>query len=170
MASRSDTHFVLVLRPQPSQRTQFPSLDFSSHHSARKKRRAWIVRCGYEHVARAIMRSRALNHRLWATHLPIVPLACSLGSTRNYTTGPMITPGRTTKVMEVYHQRGVALILFAVLTWVSIFWFSRAGPAASLRIYFELENSKEASDLGVGPKIPMGASFFPKEIVIVPKA
>ncbi|KIK93815.1 hypothetical protein PAXRUDRAFT_828591 [Paxillus rubicundulus Ve08.2h10] len=57
-----------------------------------------------------------------------------------------------------------------VLTWVSIFWFSRAGPAASLRIYFELENSKEANDLGVGPKIPMGASFFPKDIMIVPKA
>jgi len=57
-----------------------------------------------------------------------------------------------------------------VLTWVSIFWFSRAGPAASLRIYFELEARKEATDLGVAPKIPMGASFFPKEIFVLPAA
>lgn len=31
-----------------------------------------------------------------------------------------------------------------VLTWVSIYWFSRAGPGASVRTYFEAENpSKE---------------------------
>ncbi|KIJ65505.1 hypothetical protein HYDPIDRAFT_110600 [Hydnomerulius pinastri MD-312] len=58
-----------------------------------------------------------------------------------------------------------------VLTWVSIYWFSRAGPTASLRIYFELTNSKETSDVGgLFPKIPMGVSFFPKELLIVPKA
>lgn len=31
-----------------------------------------------------------------------------------------------------------------ILTWVSIYWFSRAGPGASVRTYFEAENpSKE---------------------------
>ncbi|KAF9233470.1 Alpha/Beta hydrolase protein [Melanogaster broomeanus] len=56
-----------------------------------------------------------------------------------------------------------------VLTWVSIYWFSRAGPAASLKIYFELANSKEISER-LFPKIPMGVSFFPKELIIVPRA
>ncbi|KAH8979689.1 alpha/beta-hydrolase [Lactarius akahatsu] len=56
-----------------------------------------------------------------------------------------------------------------VLTWVSIYWFSRAGPAASIRIYYELTLSAE---LFVFPKttVPVGLSFFPKEIVRFPKA
>ncbi|KAH7891016.1 Alpha/Beta hydrolase protein [Phlebopus sp. FC_14] len=58
-----------------------------------------------------------------------------------------------------------------VLTWVSIYWFSRAGPAASLRIYFEVTESKESSDFGSsGTTIPMGASYFPKELLVLPKA
>ncbi|KAG1742387.1 Alpha/Beta hydrolase protein [Suillus paluster] len=55
-----------------------------------------------------------------------------------------------------------------VLTWISLYWFSRAGPAASVRIYFELAGSFE--DLGPYPTIPMGASYFPKELVILPAA
>ncbi|KAG2342081.1 alpha/beta-hydrolase [Suillus weaverae] len=55
-----------------------------------------------------------------------------------------------------------------VLTWVSLYWFSRAGPAASLRIYFELRGDCE--DIGRSPSIPMGASFFPKEIIVLPAA
>jgi pimeloyl-ACP methyl ester carboxylesterase len=58
-----------------------------------------------------------------------------------------------------------------VLTWVSIYWFSRAGPTASLRIYFEATNSKDMSEsTSVFPKIPMGVSFFPKELIILPIA
>lgn len=30
-----------------------------------------------------------------------------------------------------------------VLTWVSIYWFSKAGPAASVRIYYEATHTKE---------------------------
>ncbi|KAH9066051.1 Alpha/Beta hydrolase protein [Lactarius deliciosus] len=53
-----------------------------------------------------------------------------------------------------------------VLTWISIYWFSRAGPAASIRIYYEI------GDAVVGfPKttIPVGLSFFPKELARLPK-
>jgi len=57
-----------------------------------------------------------------------------------------------------------------ILTWVSIYWFSRAGPAASLRIYYEFTEGK---DLVLPPKekptIPVGLSFFPKEIYPMPK-
>lgn len=30
-----------------------------------------------------------------------------------------------------------------ILTWVSIYWFSTAGPAASVRIYYEASHSAE---------------------------
>ena len=56
-----------------------------------------------------------------------------------------------------------------VLTWVSIYWFSRAGPAASVRIYYELAL---AGQLFSYPKmtVPVGMSFFPKELIRFPKA
>ncbi|KAI9435117.1 Alpha/Beta hydrolase protein [Lactarius indigo] len=55
-----------------------------------------------------------------------------------------------------------------VLTWISIYWFSRAGPAASVRIYYELAHSGEVIGF---PKttVPIGLSFFPKELARVPK-
>ncbi|TFY66898.1 hypothetical protein EVG20_g4187 [Dentipellis fragilis] len=56
-----------------------------------------------------------------------------------------------------------------VLTWVSIYWFSRDGPAASIRIYYELVKSGEAITVP-RPKVPLGISRFPKELTVPPKA
>ncbi|KAI0927453.1 hypothetical protein AcV5_007992 [Taiwanofungus camphoratus] len=53
-----------------------------------------------------------------------------------------------------------------VLAWISIYWFSRAGPAASVRIYYEVAVAKE--NIPSSP-IPCGLSFFPGELVIVPR-
>ncbi|KAL0573633.1 hypothetical protein V5O48_008329 [Marasmius crinis-equi] len=57
-----------------------------------------------------------------------------------------------------------------VLTWVSLYYFSRAGPAASLRIYYEATKAgdriRPASEK---PTIPMGVSHFPKELRRAPK-
>ncbi|KAH9974902.1 Alpha/Beta hydrolase protein [Lactifluus volemus] len=49
-----------------------------------------------------------------------------------------------------------------------IYWFSRAGPAASVRIYYELTKSHEVIML---PKstVPIGISFFPKELARFPR-
>lgn len=56
-----------------------------------------------------------------------------------------------------------------MLTWISIYWFSRAGPAASVRIYFEVgEDFGGFKKIGRGPAIPSGVSYFPKEIVLPP--
>ncbi|KAG2356320.1 Alpha/Beta hydrolase protein [Suillus spraguei] len=55
-----------------------------------------------------------------------------------------------------------------VLTWISLYWFSCAGPAASLRIYFELR--EDCEDIGRDPTIPMGVSFFPMELIVLPAA
>ncbi|KZP18593.1 alpha/beta-hydrolase [Athelia psychrophila] len=57
-----------------------------------------------------------------------------------------------------------------VLTWISIYWFSRAGPAASLRIYYELMHDGGFQQDGPNPTIPMGVAYFPKEIVNLPRA
>ncbi|KAK7040657.1 hypothetical protein VNI00_009563 [Paramarasmius palmivorus] len=56
-----------------------------------------------------------------------------------------------------------------VLTWISIYWFSRDGPAASTRIYYEVTKARGFAP-GPTPTIPVGHSFFPKEIVISPKS
>jgi len=60
-----------------------------------------------------------------------------------------------------------------VLTWISIYWFSRATPAASLRIYYEV--ASEGALLpsvhdAVLPTIPLGFSFFPGELVNLPRS
>ncbi|EGO23687.1 hypothetical protein SERLADRAFT_450013 [Serpula lacrymans var. lacrymans S7.9] len=57
-----------------------------------------------------------------------------------------------------------------VLTWISTYWFSRAGPAASLRIYFEVTQNNERTFAGQAPNIPMGISYFPKELFLPPRA
>ncbi|KAH9917975.1 alpha/beta-hydrolase [Fomitopsis serialis] len=57
-----------------------------------------------------------------------------------------------------------------VLTWISIYWFSRAGPAASARIYYEqakvVENPNHSAPWCA---VPGGISFFPKELLRPPK-
>ena len=58
-----------------------------------------------------------------------------------------------------------------ILTWVSIYQFSTAGPAASLRIYYEAAHApgpnRETAAEYV-PKVKLGLAHFPKEITIVP--
>ncbi|KAJ6455409.1 Alpha/Beta hydrolase protein [Mycena sanguinolenta] len=54
-----------------------------------------------------------------------------------------------------------------VLTWISSYYFSQAGPAASLRIYYELHNGdKRYPPPSEAPTIPLGMSHFPKEVRI----
>ncbi|KAF9046360.1 Alpha/Beta hydrolase protein [Panaeolus papilionaceus] len=57
-----------------------------------------------------------------------------------------------------------------VLTWLSIYWFSRAGPAASLRIYYEVINGNPGLLTSMEhTTIPMGYSYFPKELISLPR-
>ncbi|KAJ3762718.1 Alpha/Beta hydrolase protein [Lentinula raphanica] len=53
-----------------------------------------------------------------------------------------------------------------VLTWIMIFYVSRSGPAASIRIYYEVMHSTPAR---ARPSIPLGVSHFPKELRITPR-
>jgi hypothetical protein len=60
-----------------------------------------------------------------------------------------------------------------ILTWISIYVFSRAGPAASVRIYYEIAHTTSSISLATITKyIPttkLGLSYFPRELILVPK-
>lgn len=68
-----------------------------------------------------------------------------------------------------------------ILTWVSIYQFSRAGPGAPQRIYYE---AKHNLTQGVDPskicttdtaqeyidKVPIGLTYNPMDIIVVPSS
>ncbi|KAF9005462.1 alpha/beta-hydrolase [Cyathus striatus] len=54
-----------------------------------------------------------------------------------------------------------------VLTWISIYWFSRCGPAATFRVYYE--SAHGGAKFPENTTIPMGFSYFSKELYNVPR-
>jgi pimeloyl-ACP methyl ester carboxylesterase len=62
-----------------------------------------------------------------------------------------------------------------VLTWVSIYWHSEAGPGASGLIYKEgikqmTAGSMQFTKLQGWTDVPLGLSYFPKEVCNMPKS
>ena len=62
-----------------------------------------------------------------------------------------------------------------ILTWVSIYWHSIAGPAASLRIYYESNHSTADGlpyerALSYIPHVKYGIAHFPKDLTVLPNA
>ncbi|KAF2689547.1 microsomal epoxide hydrolase [Lentithecium fluviatile CBS 122367] len=66
-----------------------------------------------------------------------------------------------------------------VLTWVSIYLFSEAGPDASIRLYYEIENAPAPASGQMSGKmesfmkynaIPLGLSYFPRDVVVLPSS
>lgn len=59
-----------------------------------------------------------------------------------------------------------------ILTWVSIYLFSTAGPAANLRIYYEAlhdtQLGRERTERYI-PHVKLGLAHFPRELTVVPK-
>jgi hypothetical protein len=70
-----------------------------------------------------------------------------------------------------------------VLTWISIYQFSRAGPGAAQRIYYEVAHTKQSTQslgtpgrpfsredtAGYIRSVELGVTFNPKELVVLPK-
>ena len=59
-----------------------------------------------------------------------------------------------------------------VLTWISIYQFSRPGPAATQRIYYEEKHRKPRSAFEEAAKyinVPLGISHVPKELATMPR-
>ncbi|TRX91168.1 hypothetical protein FHL15_007956 [Xylaria flabelliformis] len=65
-----------------------------------------------------------------------------------------------------------------VCTWVSIYWFSTAGPAASTRIYYEHTHSSNPDKPNkmrrpdireYSPGVKIGYSHFPMDLMVLPR-
>ncbi|KAI5860071.1 alpha/beta-hydrolase [Durotheca rogersii] len=57
-----------------------------------------------------------------------------------------------------------------VCRWVSIYWFSRAGPGASVVIYHEADKGEYVTrESPLTPGVKIGYSYFPKEIFGSPR-
>ncbi|KAF1989390.1 alpha/beta-hydrolase [Aulographum hederae CBS 113979] len=67
-----------------------------------------------------------------------------------------------------------------ILTWVSLYYFSRAGPAASVRIYYEANHVRSKNDplkknhvartSEHVPHVKLGLARFPRELGVFPKS
>lgn len=61
-------------------------------------------------------------------------------------------------------------LFHAVLAWVSLYLFSTPGPAASVRIYYEVHNDGQwEGTYKLWSNLPLGLSYFPGELLVVPK-
>jgi pimeloyl-ACP methyl ester carboxylesterase len=65
-----------------------------------------------------------------------------------------------------------------ICTWISIYWFSTAGPAASLRIYFESTHefdnpatrvTRDRTRQYIGGGVKLGLTHAPKELRVLPR-
>lgn len=58
-----------------------------------------------------------------------------------------------------------------ILTWISIYYFSTPGPAATQRIYYEEQHASTSAFMAGGAYIdvPLGIAHFPKELGGRPK-
>ncbi|KAH8660881.1 Alpha/Beta hydrolase protein [Tricladium varicosporioides] len=59
-----------------------------------------------------------------------------------------------------------------ILTWVSIYYFSTAGPSASSYLYYENEhrNPSAFAAMQVYINVPLGIASFEKDVIVLPKA
>lgn len=59
-----------------------------------------------------------------------------------------------------------------ILTWISIYAFSTAGPAASARIYYECHHAEKEltkKNMEYNGAVKLGMSYFPKDLALQPK-
>jgi len=58
-----------------------------------------------------------------------------------------------------------------VLTWISIYYFSTAGPAAANKIYYDQEHRKPSifPAIQVFIDVPLGIARFPKDLLLLPR-
>ncbi|THY55941.1 alpha/beta-hydrolase [Aureobasidium pullulans] len=61
-----------------------------------------------------------------------------------------------------------------ILTWVCMYWFSTAGPAANVRIYYEAKHEKDIKSMtaatGYIPNVKMGMMYNWRDMETSPKA
>lgn len=70
----------------------------------------------------------------------------------------------------------------AIFTWISIYQFSRAGPGAAHRIYYETMHTDPKKDVesnrdctydamkAFNPNVPLGLAYNPKDLYVIPSS
>ncbi|KAF1968232.1 alpha/beta-hydrolase [Bimuria novae-zelandiae CBS 107.79] len=59
-----------------------------------------------------------------------------------------------------------------ICTWVSVYWFSTPGPAASSRVFYEFENRKPKGAFPASQayvEVPLGVARFANDTVLLPR-
>ena len=126
---------------------------YNSREKSGHDRTAWFLREGSGYLSEQSTKPQTLGYALHDS--PVGLLAWIYEKLRDWTDGYAWSPDE-------------------VLTWVSVYYFSAAGPAASLRIYYE--SAHEVDGFGRGrseqyiPHVPLGLAHFPREISVVPRS
>ncbi|KAI1425352.1 microsomal epoxide hydrolase [Xylaria sp. FL1777] len=61
-----------------------------------------------------------------------------------------------------------------VCTWISIYWFSTAGPRASVQLYYETRHAMSSGvastldDLSAWQDVKIGLAHFPRDVMVLP--
>ena len=136
-----------------------------------RERLAWTQR--HNTIGTAYFREHATKPETIGFSLadsPVGLLAWIYEKLISWTDGYPWTDDEGTSVYGPVGSVGIRTKNHAVLEWISIYWFSRAGPAASVRIYYELTGGG-TYDTSEGTKwrsVPLGVAYFPKEIIQYP--
>lgn len=146
-------NFVRVTKPPtftvtPGQYLKHAILPYSTAEKAGMERTKWFTKKGFGYNLEQSTRPHTLGFGL--ADSPVALLAWIYEKLHDWTDSYPWTDDE-------------------VLTWISIYAFSTAGADASVRIYYENMNNGgyESVDKHV-TNIPLGLSYFPKDLVVPP--
>jgi pimeloyl-ACP methyl ester carboxylesterase len=150
----SHLNFVLVrsppqLRRTPVQYLRHALLPYTASERAGLERTAWIRETGLGYNLEQSTRPHTIGFAL--ADSPLALLAWIYEKLHDWTDNYPWTDDE-------------------ILTWISIYAFSTAGPDASARIYYEtrLQEAALSSGYDYFAKVPLGLSYFPRDLVVPP--
>ncbi|TLS21941.1 uncharacterized protein PpBr36_09519 [Pyricularia pennisetigena] len=149
-----------VSNPKPPSETYFPELYKEYQATPRTQaeldgfaRTEWFNREGSGYMKEHMTKPQTIGYAL--TDSPVALLAWIYEKLHDWTDSYPFTD-------------------YEVCKWISIYWFSRAGPAESLRIYYELmHDARPVSSTTVGTAtylkgVKLGFGLFPKDLFVFP--
>ncbi|KAJ0115707.1 epoxide hydrolase [Diaporthe amygdali] len=149
----SHLNFVRVIKPPelsqtPLQFVKHSVLPYSKSEREGLERTAWFRKHGFGYNLEQSTRPHTLGFGL--ADSPVALLAWIYEKLHDWTDSYVWTDDE-------------------ILTWISIYAFSTAGPDSSVRIYYEATRQEAiSSGYPYHDKVPLGLSYFPKDLVVPP--
>lgn len=152
----SHVNFIPVIRPPsltsaPLQFLQHSLLPYEEHEKAGRARSQWFQQEGSGYNQEQSTKPSTLGFAL--ADSPVALLAWIYEKLHDWTDDYPWTDDE-------------------ILTWISIYQFSTAGPAANVRIYYEAKHAGvdlKMKGLEYVSNVPLGLSYFPKDLSLPPK-